>query len=59
MRQCLSCPRLGQCRVPHDLARFDRVVHRLEQQDRAPLLRDRLHHYMRSDCLVEAGVVKN
>lgn len=58
MKPCVSCPWLCDCRVPNDLARFDKVMHRLDEQHRNPLLRDRLHHYLQSErCLVEAGCV--
>jgi hypothetical protein len=44
--------------VPGDLARFHAVAHRLEQEQRAPRLRDRLRFFTeRGDCLVEAGYV--
>lgn len=58
MSQCRNCPHHLACRVPGDLARFDAVAHRLEREQRAPHLRERLHYYVdRSDCLVEAGYV--
>lgn len=58
MPQCRNCPHHAACRVPGDLARFDAVAHRLEQEQRAPRLRERLHYYMdRADCLVDAGYV--
>lgn len=58
MSQCRNCPHRQSCRVPGDLIRFDAVAHRLEEQQRAPLLRERLHYYVdRRDCLVAAGFV--
>lgn len=56
MPRCRSCPRSRTCRVPGELDRFNSVVHRLEEEERAPLLRQRLHYFMdHQDCLVEAG----
>lgn len=58
MSQCRNCSHRLTCRVPGDLMRFDAVAHRLEREQRAPLLRQRLNYYMESpDCLVAAGYV--
>lgn len=58
MTPCHSCHHRPGCRVPGDLARFHAVAHRLEQEQRAPRLRDRLRFFTeRGDCLVEAGYV--
>ncbi|HLO77460.1 MAG TPA: hypothetical protein VK196_13475 [Magnetospirillum sp.] len=58
MNTCHACRQRHGCRVPRDLARFHTVSLRLEEQQRNPLLRDRLRHFVeRSDCLVEAGYV--
>lgn len=58
MKPCGTCPKRFDCRVPHDMALFDRVAHRLEEQRRNPLLQHRLHHYADLDrCLVDAGYV--
>lgn len=58
MSQCRTCPHRLACRVPGDLMRFNAVANRLEEQQRAPLLRERLHYYVdRRDCLVDAGFV--
>lgn len=56
MKRCAICRKQAQCRVPRDMIRFDRVMHRLEEEERSPLLRQRLHYYVdTSECLVEAG----
>lgn len=58
MTRCRSCPRRPICRVPDDLHRFHALERRLEQEQRDPALRERLHYYVNhQDCLVEAGYV--
>lgn len=58
MTPCRTCPRHPSCRVPGELNRFHAVVRRLEQEQREPLLRERLHYFVNhQDCLVEAGYV--
>ena len=58
MTCCRTCPRRPSCRVPGELNRFHTVARRLEQEQREPLLRERLHYFVNhQDCLVEAGYV--
>lgn len=59
MKACALCRNKSQCRVPRDMLRFDTVAHRLEGEDRNPLLRQRLRYYVdTSECLVEAGFAR-
>lgn len=60
MTPCGSCSHQDNCRVPHDLERFDRVNHRLQRECRQPLLQSRLDHYVHfGHCLVDAGIVSD
>jgi hypothetical protein len=54
MQVCQSCSKAGDCRVPGDFARFERVYRYLEERGGPEFLRQRLRIFLHiNHCIAE------
>ncbi|MGE5503488.1 MAG: hypothetical protein ACM31L_03610 [Actinomycetota bacterium] len=57
MRPCSHCADSSRCRVPSEIRMMERVLVRLQEHRRQPLLCERLDHYVHAEqCLIDAGL---